>query len=121
MTSLQTPRQILGKKGEKIALNFLKKKGYKILEKNFRSENFGEIDLIAYDHNQLVFIEVKTKSTHQFGLPEEEFNFHKKRKLFRAINNYFWQKKIENDNWRIDLVTVDFSEIKPKIYHYQAV
>ena len=117
----QTTRQILGEEGEKIALNFLEKQNYKIVEKNFRSGNFGEIDLIAYDRNQLVFIEVKTKSTHQFGLPEEEFNFHKKRKLLKAINGYFWQKKIKNDNWRIDLVAIDFSEIKPKIYHYQAV
>lgn len=147
-------RQSLGKLGEEIAVNFLKKKGYKILERNFKSSRFGEIDIIAKDYSNwpkifgfrlpffvriirmpfidwhhlkskatLVFVEVKTKSNDQFGLPEEELTFYKKQHLQRAIQDYFWAKEIEADNYRIDLIAVDFTENKekPEIRHYQGI
>ncbi|MGB9609267.1 MAG: YraN family protein [Minisyncoccia bacterium] len=142
-------KQNLGKRGEDLAVNFLKKKGYKILDRNFRTSKFGEIDIMALDYSQkskifgfslpsfirhlpqfiigkkspgatIVFIEVKTKSGDEFGAPEEEFTIFKKQKMRRAIQDWFWQKKKETNNWRIDLIAVDFSknEEEPEIRHY---
>lgn len=59
-----------GSKAEELAVQELRKKGYTILERNF-SNKFGEIDIIAQDHDTLVFVEVKAKTGSEFGLPEE--------------------------------------------------
>jgi len=75
-----TDKQKLGKRGEDLALTFLKKKHYKILARNFRAKRFGEIDIVACNKNQIVFVEVKTKSNYYFGYPEEEFTYFKKKK-----------------------------------------
>jgi putative endonuclease len=130
-------KENLGKLGEEIAMKFLKKKGYKILERNFKKTKFGEIDLIASlkddflkrvfnflkgkrNSETIVFIEVKTKSNYNFGLPEEELTNFKKERIKRAIQDWFWLKKIETNNYRIDLITVDFTfnKEKPEIRHY---
>lgn len=129
---METTKQSLGKLGEDLAVNFLKNRGYRILARNFKTSRFGEIDIVAQEKSgflnlgqkgQLVFVEVKTKSSDQFGLPEEEFTFYKKQHLRRAIQDYFWTKKIETNNWRIDLIAVDFTENEenPEIRHYQGV
>jgi putative endonuclease len=133
----------LGQSGEEIAVNFLKQKGYKILARNFRAclagrqaGQFGEIDVIAQDFSSiskikrlftknvpLVFVEVKTKSDHNFGLPEEELTSAKKEKLHRAIQQYFLINHLETLNWRLDLVAIDFysNKDKPEIRHYQGL
>lgn len=112
----------LGQLGEELAANFLKKQKYKILARNFKTSRFGEIDIVAQDKKsrQIVFVEVKTKSDYSFGTPEEELTIAKKRKLRRAIQDWFWQSKKETNFWRMDLVAVDFSgnEQKPDIRHY---
>lgn len=77
--------------GEKLAVSFLKNQGFKILETNFRSK-FGEIDIIALEKNTVVYIEVKTRSSNQFGLPEEAVGSRKLEHLqktaafFRSLN-----------------------------------
>ncbi len=117
---MSTKKEI-GRFGEEIAEDFLKRKKYKILEKNFQNR-FGEIDIIAKDKNQLVFVEVKLKTNPYFGLPEEEFNFYKKKKLKKTIKSYLMEKKIKDENWRVDLIAIEFKKnIKPVIRHYQAV
>lgn len=116
-------QKTLGYHGEALAAKFLKKKGYKILERNFKSSRYGEIDIIAQDKQQLVFVEVKSKTSDDYGLPEEQLTYFKKKHLHRAIQDYFWRKAIEIDDWRLDLLAVDFSEdiAKPEIRHYQGV
>lgn len=175
MKNVILTKQTLGKIGEDLAVKFLKKKGYKILDRNFRSSRFGEIDIVAQDNqarinvdyeakesyqkktlrgadkcglleilnliknfcvnqyricvNQrfgrnadrtIVFVEVKTKSSDLFGSPEDEFTVFKKQKMQRAVQDWFWTKKIESNNWRIDLIAVDFrkDKEKPEIRHY---
>jgi len=117
-----TDKRKIGSFGEKLAEEFLKKKKYKIITKNFQNK-FGEIDLIARDkkNNQLVFVEVKLKSDERFGLPEEEFNFFKRMKLKRTIKSYFIEKKIKEENWRVDLVAIELKENTPLFRHHQAV
>jgi len=107
--------QEIGRRGENEAVDFLKKKKYKIIGRNFRTSKFGEIDIIAEDNNQLIFVEVKAKTNYNFGAPEEEFTRYKKKKMRRAIQDYFWAKKLETENWRIDLIAVDFLRDRTEI------
>ncbi len=107
---------ILGKNGEDLAIAYLKNSGYRIIERNFRIRG-GEIDVIALDGEILVYIEVKTRTSHQFGLPEESVGYHKIKFLERAAK--FYRANRTNlrlpEPERIDVVAVDLSEAKPKI------
>jgi len=118
---MKTKQQIVGKKGEDLAVKFLKKKGYKVIERNFRADRFGEIDIIAKDKNELVFVEVKTKTNEQFGSPEEEFTYQKKKKMYRAIQNYLFKKYLTSCDWRADLIAIDIVDEKIDIRHYECV
>lgn len=73
--------------GEDAAVHFLLKKGYRILERNFR-KGYGEIDAIAIHENKLIFIEVKTRSSAQFGTPFEAIDPSKLRTLIKCANYY---------------------------------
>ncbi|MEK7581165.1 MAG: YraN family protein [Patescibacteria group bacterium] len=104
----------LGKYGEDLAGAYLTKLGYKIIERNFRIRG-GEIDIIATDVNTLVYVEVKTRSTHQFGLPEESVNYYKLKFMERASKFYRLQRKNLPELERIDVVSVDLSGSEAKI------
>ena len=99
--------QDTGKTGEKEALKFLKKSGYRILEKNFRTR-FGEIDLIAKDNNTVVFVEVKTRTGDGFGLPKDAVTLRKKRHILMVSKEYLASKDIlPNDvSVRFDVIGV---------------
>ena len=105
-----------GKYGEDLACEFLKKQDYKILERNFRIRG-GEIDIIALDGQTLVYVEVKTRSSHQFGLPEEAVTPWKLRFLERASKFYRSNRNRHHlpDLERIDVVSVDLVEDEPKL------
>lgn len=107
-----------GKTGEDLAAQYLKKIGYKIIERNFRIRG-GEIDIIAIDGQTLTYIEVKTRTNHQFGLPQESVNYYKIKFLERAAK-FYRNKKGQSlklpDLERIDVVTVDYTNYdKPEI------
>ena len=128
---MKTQQQKIGKIGEDMAVKYLKKKGYKILESNYRADKFGEIDIIAtckkdnstlFHHAKtLVFVEVKTKTNQNFGLPEEELTFQKKKRLKRAIQNYLFKKYLTDEDWRADLIVIEISDNKPEIRHYKNI
>ncbi|MBI5286598.1 MAG: ribonuclease HII [Deltaproteobacteria bacterium] len=99
-------RLALGKKGEEDAIAFLKGKGYKILERNFRCP-LGEIDIIALDKGTLVFVEVKTRRTNTFGLPQEAVGERKQGQLSK-VASYFINKKKINMPTRFDVVAVGY-------------
>lgn len=71
-----------GKRGEDLAANFLRKNGYRILERNFLIRG-GEVDIIAQDKDVLVFVEVKARYSHEFGLPAESITY------FKLINDTY--------------------------------
>jgi putative endonuclease len=81
--------KILGERGERLAEDFLKAKGYKILERNFRIK-LGEIDLVARDGDCVCFIEVKTRAS--FDTPQEAVSLPKQRKLVRIAYAYLKMK-----------------------------
>lgn len=97
-----------GRFGEDTAVNFLKKLGYKIIARNFKSR-YGELDIVAIDKNCLVFVEVKTRWNTKFGLPEEAV-IPSKLKAIILTGQYF---KIQNpktpDAMRVDVVAIEIS------------
>lgn len=95
----------LGRKGEDISVKFLKKQGYKIMERNYRC-SLGEIDIVAKDKNILCFVEVKTRKTKEYGLPEEAIDGHKQKKLAKVALTYLKEKKIYKQDLRFDVVSV---------------
>ncbi len=99
-------RQETGKQGEKLALEFLKKKGYHIQETNFRCRE-GEIDIVARQKDFLVFVEVRTKSNLAFGTPEESIKQHKKMKLVTTALSYIDSHQNLPSLWRIDIVAIE--------------
>jgi len=111
----------VGKIGEGIARGFLEKKGYEVMEQNYRTK-YAEIDLVAQEKRELVFVEVRTKIGENFGTPEETINDKKMRKLrFNALT-YAAMKKWTGP-CRIDAVCV---VLKPdysleRLTHYQSI
>ncbi|MCS7180842.1 MAG: YraN family protein [bacterium] len=83
----------IGKLGEEKAIEFLKKKGYKIVDRNYRTK-IGEIDIVAQKRKEIIFIEVKTRSSDDFGLPQEAINEKKLRKMEKVAFIYLNSKKI---------------------------
>lgn len=104
----------LGKYGEDLAATFLEKQGYVILDRNFRIRG-GEIDIIAIDSKVLVYVEVKTRSSHQFGRPEESVTNSKLRFLERASKFYRVSHSNLPEQERIDVIAIDLKESKPQI------
>ena len=100
----------IGELGEEEARKFLEKNNYKILDRNFRTR-FGEIDIVALDKetDEIVFVEVKTRASADFGLPEEFVNYKKQQKIKRAAFTYLAENKTYK-NWRIDVVSVILDE-----------
>jgi putative endonuclease len=92
--------------GEKLAQSFLKKRGYRILETNYRCRR-GEIDIIACQGDCLVFVEVRTKSDLRFGLPEESLTAAKMIHLEQASLHYQQQHNKLSGPWRIDVVAIE--------------
>jgi putative endonuclease len=82
-------RQTLGRLGEDLAASYLKEKGYRLLERNYRCY-LGEVDIIALDEKTLVFIEVRCRSSGKFGLPQESVQWYKQAKV-RKIAQYYLQ------------------------------
>lgn len=101
-------RQGLGRTGERLAAEALVKRGYRILEQNFRCTH-GEIDLIAEEGHDLVFVEVKTRRGQAYGLPEEAVTPRKARKLVEVAACYLDQHACSERSWRIDVVAVQLS------------
>jgi putative endonuclease len=96
-----------GKEGEKIAAAFLKKNGYRIIETNLRCV-LGEIDIIAREKGELVFIEVKTRKSGELGYPEQAVGI-KKQKKMSQLALWYLQKKNADTDARFDVVAITIS------------
>jgi putative endonuclease len=110
-----------GKKGENLAINFLKKKQYTILENNFQKRS-GEIDIIAKDFNgEIVFIEVKIRQGHNFGYPEEAVDTKKIKKIMTTGIQWLFKSHMQTDFFRIDIIGIEIIDGKPDIVHIENV
>jgi len=105
---INTMRQNFGRVGERLAAQSLRERGYRILEQNFRCQ-YGEIDLVAEDAQDLVFVEVKTRRGDLYGLPEEAVTRKKRQKLAQLASCYLDLHAAPERSWRIDVVAVQFS------------
>ncbi len=102
----------LGDKGEVLAVKLLKKKGYKIIKRNYKT-SIGEIDIIAKDGETLVFIEVKTRESIEYGFPFEAVNTAKKRKI-AGVAMLYLKKLKQIPPCRFDIVSIYYKNGKPE-------
>ena len=110
----------IGYEGEDTAVKYLKLNGYKIIDRNFYARQ-GEIDIIAKEDKEWVFIEVKTRTNHAFGRPIEAVDNLKKQHLLNTIKYYIYSNKIKDENIRIDVIEVYIINKKHIINHIKQV
>lgn len=99
----------IGKIGEEMAVQFLSKNGYNILDKNIKAP-FGEIDIIAEKDNCVCFVEVKSRKTEKYGLPEEAITQVKKNKIIKVAQFYIKKKHIKHKLFRFDVISINFNK-----------
>ena len=113
-------KQNLGKQGEEYANQYLQTQGYQIIEKNFYCKQ-GEIDIIAKDKKEYVFIEVKTRTSLQYGMPREAVNIKKQRHIWNATKYYLYKNKLENKFIRFDVIEIYQRQGKTYINHIKQI
>ncbi len=114
--------QKIGYFGEKLAQNYLKRKGYKIIEANVKT-SYKEIDIIARQKDMLVFVEVKTRTSQSFGKANEGIGYYKLQNLKKAITYYLSRNDKFNQNFRLDLIAIDINRYTKTAYlkHYKEI
>jgi putative endonuclease len=96
-----------GKRGEDLAHRLLRRSGFTVVARNYRPPaGGGEIDLIAYESGKLVFVEVKTRASADFGSPEEAVNQEKRTFIERAARDYARRSEVDWNNVRFDIVNI---------------
>lgn len=123
-------KKFIGKLGEKYAEKFLISQNYQILDLNYYSK-FGEIDIVAVDQKNLVFIEVKTRTGSEFGEPEDAFTFIKRQRIIKTAHDFIETQNSRSSgkfssgfsNWRIDLIAVKLNKRHrlEEINHYKNI
>ena len=103
-------KKLLGRAGEVEAQKYLKKKGYKILERNYKTL-VGEADIIAQDGEYVVFVEVKTRSGDEFGAPSEAVTRKKQQKYFRVAEQFMLKEQYEALFCRFDVIEIENGKI----------
>jgi putative endonuclease len=128
---LSTPRQFLGRWGETLAAEYLQQRGYTILERNVRTP-YGEIDLVASESSPpgdplaegdsvTVFVEVKTRASLAFGMPEDSITVRKRAHLLSAAQSYLQGHPELEHAWRIDVIAIQRLHLdsEPVIHHFE--
>ena len=110
----------IGKIGEDLAAKYIQSLGYTIIERNFAAIQ-GEIDIVARDKEELVFIEVKTRTNTLYGRPIEAVNNPKKKHLISTVKYYLYSKHLENEFVRLDVIEVYINESTYKINHIKQI
>jgi len=106
--------RLIGKKAEDLAVDYLKRKGYRIIKRNYANK-IGEIDIIGLESGQLVFIEVKARKTALFGLPMESINTRKQNKLRFVAQSYIKQYGMPKGGCRFDVISIILNKSQPDI------
>ena len=110
----------VGKFGENFVKDYLKNLGWKILDTNFHYSRYAELDIVAKDGDTIVFVEVKTRSTKNFGHPFEAVNKTKLNNIFKAGLAWLNKTKEPYKNYRIDVVSV-LGQENPQVEHLKNV
>lgn len=115
---MQSSTKEKGKEGEDLAASLLIEKGFEIIERNYRYGK-GELDIIARDKNFLVFVEVKSRESLEYGKPEEAITKKKMSQVRKIAEAYLAEKNITNENIRFDVVAILFLNGEISIEHYE--
>lgn len=117
-----SPNQLLGNKGEDLAVSYLQKHGYRIIERNFKAR-YGELDIICTKNNILVFVEVKTRIGHAYGKPEESVTPWKLREVVKTAQYYAMIHDELPQALRIDVIGIelDGNGVVVSFNHIQSV
>jgi len=115
----------LGAWGEELAQKYFEDKGFKLVEKNWRAPGQkmkGELDLIFNRGQELVFIEVKTRTNKAFGYAENAVDYFKKEKIKKAINSFIFHHDQYRDYFpRFDILVVEIFGLTPRYEHFENV
>ena len=103
-------KKFLGRAGELKAAEYLKKKGFKILKTNYKTY-CGEIDIIALDKENIVFIEVKTRSGEEYGVPSESVTAKKQERYYKVALEFLQREKKSDYPCRFDVVEIENGQI----------
>ncbi len=113
-------RKEIGERGEYLAARYLERRGYQVVERNFRFQR-AEIDLICRRNaggvRELVFVEVKTRSSFRYGRPEEAVGWRKRQHLWRAAEGYVLTRRLTDTRMRFDVISIKYSDGNARIYH----
>ncbi|MBP9752043.1 MAG: YraN family protein [Candidatus Moranbacteria bacterium] len=121
------PSSPVGNKGEDIAARFLEDTGFSILERNYKNKSgrsLGEVDIVAQDGDELVFVEVKAREAKpgKDAFPEENITAGKLRKLARIAEGYLRERRRESSPYRFDAILIVFREgSDPEIRHFKSI
>lgn len=105
-----------GKKGEALAEEYLRRKGFQILKRNYRYGH-KEIDLIAKEGNTIVFVEVKAGRSKSFGAPHERVDLRKQRNLIDAASDFIQKEMITDCDFRFDVLAITYQKGREDIDH----
>ncbi|TYP93950.1 putative endonuclease [Fodinibius salinus] len=110
----------IGDEGEELAAAYLESKGYTILERNYHFEH-AEVDIVAYDNEAyIIFVEVKTRSSNQFGEPEEYVDDEKIANVYKAAEAWLYERKMDGAPVRFDVIGILQQKGQaPDISHYE--
>ena len=116
----EAPHIVLGRLGEKLAARHLKRHRHKVLYRNFRAPHGGEVDIVCRDkrHNELVFIEVKTRTREEFGRPFDAVDQKKRRLILRGAMTWLKMLDMPDITFRFDVVEIVMTE-PPEIRHLE--
>jgi len=101
----EASRRNIGNEGERFAVSFLENQGYTILDRNYVFDH-GEIDIVASDNDEIVFVEVKMRRNPKFGAPEESVTPAKQELIRKTAEGYVQEKKLTNRSCRFDVVAI---------------
>ncbi len=111
-------KRLIGNRGENDAVSFLECHGFAILDRNYTFHH-GEIDIVAQEGNEIVFIEVKTRRTTGFGAPEESVTPLKQSIIRRTAEGYVAEKKLENVSCRFDVIAIQVGDGTAQVTHFR--
>lgn len=112
--------QEIGKLGERLAVKYLEKNKYIILDRNYRCRQ-GEMDIIAIENEKIVFIEVKTRTSIKFGRPAEAVNYIKREHLQNIARYYLYTKKITKIPIRFDVIEIYLGNKQYGVNHIKQI
>ena len=110
----------IGKIGEKLAAEYLEKHGYEIITTNFYTRK-GEIDIIAKQNKEIIFIEVKTRTSEEFGKPAEAVTYYKEKHMYQAAKYYIYKTNQESEYIRFDVIEIYIKNGKIKLNHIKQI